>query len=42
MFMNYIVYYIDDFCKRHITFATSMAEVNFIKDRFTQVDFEKI
>lgn len=40
--MKYIVYYTDDFHRRHITFATSMAEVNFIKDRFSQVDFEKI
>lgn len=32
--MMFIVKYVDDFCKQHITFVTSMTEVNYIRQRF--------
>lgn len=40
MKIMFIVRYTDDFHKQHITFVTSMAEVNYIKERFSKVTFE--
>lgn len=40
MKIMFIVHYTDDFHKQHITFVTSMAEVNYIKERFSKVTFE--
>jgi len=37
---RFMVTYIDDFHKKHITFVTSMAEVDFIRDRFTFVEMK--
>ena len=42
MKIRFIVYYIDNFQKRHITFVTSMTEVNKIKDKFNKVSFDII
>lgn len=42
MEIKFIVNYIDDFKKPHITFAKDMAEVNFIRDRFQKVTFEAV
>lgn len=39
---RYMVTYTDDFYKKHITFVTSMAEVNFIKERFTFIEVKVI
>ena len=38
--MVFIVKYVDDFHKPHITFVTSMAEVNFIRSRFGFISVE--
>ena len=40
MKIMFIVRYTDDFHKQHITFVTSMAEVNYIKERFSKVTLE--
>ncbi len=37
MKVKFIVEYNDDFNRRHITFATSMAEVKYIEARFLKV-----
>lgn len=39
---RFMVTYIDDFHKKHITFVTSMAEVDFIRDRFTFVEMKTL
>lgn len=39
---RFMVTYIDDFHKKHITFVTSMAEVDFIRDRFTFVEMKPL
>lgn len=40
--IKYIVYYIDDLCKHHVTFVSSMTEVKFIKERFGNITVERI
>ena len=42
MEIKFIVTYIDDFKRRHITFAKTIAEVNFIRDRFQTISFESV
>ena len=42
MKIRFIVYYIDNFHKRHTTFATSMAEVQKFKDKFNKVTYDII
>lgn len=37
--MMYIVYYVDDSKKRHMTFLKTFKEVQFIMDRFYDVTF---
>lgn len=36
----FIVKYVDDFGKKHLTVAANMAELAFIKDRFDIVEYE--
>lgn len=38
MKIKYIVRYVDDFNRTHITFAHTIAEVKFIKTRFLKVE----
>ena len=38
--IRYMVYYKDDFGKRHLTFVNSFTEINFIKTRFFDVTYE--
>lgn len=40
MKIMFMVKYVDDFYKPHITFVTSMTEVNFIRSRFGFVSVE--
>lgn len=37
----YIVSYIDDRNKKHMTFVKDFSSVRFLEDRFTSVHFEK-
>lgn len=37
--MMYVVYYVDDFKKRHMIFLKTFKEVQFIMDRFYDVTF---
>lgn len=39
---RFMVVYIDDFYKKHMTFVTSMAEVDFIRDRFNLVEIQTL
>ena len=36
----YMVTYLDDFNKKHITFVESLSDVQFLEDRFGNVYFE--
>ena len=38
--MMYIVYYVDDDHKHHMTFVKSYQEVNFLRDRFGEITVE--
>ena len=38
--MMYIVHYVDDNNKQHITFVSSYKEVEFVKERFGEVTVE--
>ena len=38
--MMYVVYYVDDHHKKHMTFVKSYAEVEFIRDRFGEITVE--
>ena len=38
----FTVYYKDDFGKKHLTTVKNMAELNFIKERFFEVNYEPI
>ena len=42
MKVKFIVEYNDDFNRHHITFATSMAEVQKFKDKFNKVTYDII
>ena len=37
----YMVTYLDDFNKKHITFVESLSDVKFLEDRFGTIYFEK-
>lgn len=39
---RFMVVYIDDFYKKHMTFVTSMAEVDFIRDRFNLIEVQTL
>ena len=38
----FAVFYLDDNGRKHLTIINSMAELNFIKDRFERVNYEPI
>lgn len=38
----FTVYYKDDFGKKHLTMVRNMAELNFIKERFFEVDYKPV
>ena len=38
--MMYIVYYVDDFHKKHIAFVKSFKEVKFFRERFGEITVE--
>lgn len=38
--MVYIVYYVDDFHKKHIAFVKSFKEVKFFRERFGEITVE--
>ena len=38
--MMYIVYYVDDDKKKHMTFVKSYKDVKFLKDRFGEITIE--
>ena len=38
--VKFIVYYKDDSHIKHMTFVSSIAEVKFIQERFSEVSFE--
>ena len=38
--MMYIVHYVDDYSKQHITFVSSFKEVEFIRERFGEITVE--
>ena len=38
----FVVFYLDDNGRKHLTIINSMAELNFIKDRFEKVNYEPI
>lgn len=38
----FTVFYLDDNGRKHLTIINSMAELNFIKDRFERVNYEPI
>lgn len=38
----FLVKYIDDFSKQHLCVANSYKELNFLKERFSLIDYEPI
>ena len=38
--MKYVVYYTDDWNKKHMTFVKSLSEIKIIKARFINVTYE--
>lgn len=38
--IKYVVHYVDDFGKKHMTFVKTLKEIKFYQERFIKVSYE--